>query len=155
VAAQTFGCRGHLRAGESGREPMRGQINVYCYAPPPTDSWGAACNQRDHLRDGGDQDADRLDHHLPQAQQTRLWTVGRLARRLRGVEKHGLGIRHCRLGRSHPYGANPIRAREALTLQQAAQIATVSETTTARWCKNLALVEKLAVVGAYPVSHFK
>ena len=136
---------------------MRRQINVYCYAPPPTDSWeGTACNQRDHLRDAGDQDADRLDHHLPQAQQTRLWTVGRLARRLRGVENIALVFDIAEPDDRTRMVLIPFDAREALTLQQAARRSQRSRKQQLHGAaKNLALVEKLAVVGAYPVSHFK
>jgi hypothetical protein len=130
---------------------MRRQINVYCYAPPPTDSWeGTACNQRDHLRDAGDQDADRLDHHLPQAQQTRLWTVGRLARRLRGVENIALVFDIAEPDDRTRMVLIPFDAREALTLQQAAQIATVSETTIARCCKEPGIGRKIG--GGWRVS---
>ena len=38
-----------------------------------------------HRGDGGGQDADRINRHLPQAQQTRLWAVGRLPGRFRGL----------------------------------------------------------------------
>jgi Helix-turn-helix domain len=44
----------------------------------------------------------------------------------------------------------PFDAREALTLQKAAKIATVSETTIARWCKKPGIGRKIG--GAWRVS---
>jgi hypothetical protein len=44
----------------------------------------------------------------------------------------------------------PFEAREAVTLQRAAQIATVSETTIARWCNEFHIGRKLG--GAWRVS---
>jgi hypothetical protein len=45
----------------------------------------------------------------------------------------------------------PFDAREALTLQQAAEIATVSKTTIARWCNEFHIGRKIG--GAWRVSH--